>query len=110
MRRPATHLGGGHIDLPLIDLALDLARVLAVNGAPDRHGSAQHLLDCPREGLGARALGHHARNLVDIIDAEVTSVLDVLLLRKMQGKTLSSRNAAFTAQTIKQARGALSPP
>lgn len=49
-----------------------------VDGAADRHGGAQHLLDGARQVGGARPVPHLARHLDDVLQGDVARVLDVL--------------------------------
>merc|ERR1712137_1340966 len=68
-------------DLTVVDLLADLTRVLAIDGASDRHTRAEHLLHGSREvasiALGAHLLG----GLLDIVD-------NVLHLLAISGRLL----------------------
>merc|ERR1712038_860108 len=66
------------VDLAIIDLVDDVVRVLAVDGAADRLGRAQDLLHYPGELPGHRPGPHHPGSVDDIVQRDVTAVLDVL--------------------------------
>jgi hypothetical protein len=88
----------GNDNLSVIDGLDDIMRRLSVNGASDRLGSSENLLDTTGEVLGERLVGHFTGNLgasgwvqrgsanqagthrVDLVEGNVTRVLDVLLL------------------------------
>merc|ERR1712137_802757 len=75
-------------DLTVVDLLADLTRVLAIDGASDRHTRAEHLLHGSREvtsiALGAHLLG----GLLDIVQGEVAIVDNVLHLLAISGRLL----------------------
>lgn len=54
--------------------------VLAVDGAADGLGSAEDLLDGTGKVLGERLEAHLAGDLDNLVEGDVTTVLDVLLL------------------------------
>jgi hypothetical protein len=53
----------GNLDGSIVDTLDDLVGVLAVNGASDRLGRAEDLLDGTGEGLGERVVGELSGNL-----------------------------------------------
>lgn len=69
-----------NLDLAGVDALDDGVRVLAVDSAADRLGSAEDLLDGTREALGKRLEAHLAGNLDNLVERDVATVLDVLLL------------------------------
>ena len=50
-----------------------------INGAANTLGSSQNLLDVTGKGLGERLWAHLAGNVDDLVQRDVTRVLDVLL-------------------------------
>jgi hypothetical protein len=60
---PAIRLFLGNLDGSIVDTLDDLVGVLAVNGASDRLGRAEDLLDGTGEGLGERVVGKLSGNL-----------------------------------------------
>lgn len=70
----------GDDELTGIDGLLDLTRVLTINGATNGDAGAEDLLNGAREGLGKRAGTHDTSNSLNVIEGNVTSVLNVLLL------------------------------
>lgn len=53
---------------------------LTINGAANALGSSQDLLDIAGKVLGERFWAHLAGDLDDLVESDVTRVLDVLLL------------------------------
>ena len=74
----------------VIDLVNDVVRGLAVNSAADRLGCPQNLLDDPTELPGHGPGSHHTGSLVDVLDGDVATVLDVLHLLPVPGGFLQS--------------------
>lgn len=68
------------LDLTSVDTLNDGVRVLAVDGAADRLGSAEDLLDGTGKALGERLEAHLAGDLDNLVEGDVATVLDVLLL------------------------------
>lgn len=73
-------LFGGDLDLALGDLLGDVVGRLTINGAANRVGGTEDLLDGARELLGHGAGAHDAGNLNNIIKGDVAVMLDVLIL------------------------------
>ena len=72
----------------VIDLVNDVVGSLAVNSAADRLGCPQDLLDDPTELPSHGPGSHHTGSLVDVIDGDVATVLDVLHLLPVPGRLL----------------------
>lgn len=68
------------LDLAGVDALNDGVGVLAVDGAADGLGGAEDLLDGAGERLGERLEAHLAGDLDDLLEGDVATVLDVLLL------------------------------
>ena len=69
-----------NFDLPVVDPGLDVARALAVDGAPDGVARSQDLLDGSRELLRHGPFPHLPRDVDDLIEGDVAVVDDVLHL------------------------------
>eukprot|EP00850_Spirogloea_muscicola_P024804 SM001553S01434 [mRNA] locus=s1553:1209:2063:+ [translate_table: standard] len=72
--------GVRNLDLPVVNLLLEVLGVLPVNGAANGDTGAENLLDGAGEGLGDGARAHDAGNLKDVVERNVAAVLDVLHL------------------------------
>ena len=83
-----TNLGGGALNRPVIDTIDDVMRILSVDGAADRLGCAENLLDAAGELAGHRPGPHGAGGLVDVVHGDVSAVLDVLDLLPVPGGLL----------------------
>ncbi|KAI3477912.1 hypothetical protein L1887_60219 [Cichorium endivia] len=68
------------LDLAGVDALDDGVGVLAIDGAADGLGGAEDLLDGAGERLGERLEAHLAGDLYDLLEGDVATVLDVLLL------------------------------
>jgi len=68
----------GNFDFPSIDLLNDGVGVALVDGASNRLGCAEDFLDGARELLGHTAFTHGAGDRDDVVQGQVTAVLDVL--------------------------------
>ncbi len=78
MGRWSRNLLGGDLDGAGVDVLLDLAGVLAVDGAANRGRGAENLEDGALEVLGEGAGPHDAGDLVDLVKGDVTAVGNVL--------------------------------
>ncbi len=66
------------LDLAIGDLLLQILGVLAVDGAPNADAGPKDLLDGPGHLLGHGPVPHDPGDLDDVVEADVTTVLDVL--------------------------------
>ena len=67
-------------NLAVVDHLLHLGGVLPVHGAANRVAGSENLLDGAGKVPGARPRPHLPSDLVDVVEREVSVVLDVLLL------------------------------
>mmetsp|Transcript_28408 Transcript_28408/g.44167 ORF Transcript_28408/g.44167 Transcript_28408/m.44167 type:complete len:198 (+) Transcript_28408:51-644(+) len=74
------YLLGRDLDLTIINGGLDVPGALSVNGAANREGSSEDLLNGSRELTGHTALTHGTSNFNDLVEGDVTVVNDVLHL------------------------------
>lgn len=70
----------GNDNLAIVDSLDDVVGGAAVDGAADGLGGTKDLLDTTGKVLGHGLVGHLAGNVVDLVEGNVASVLDVLLL------------------------------
>lgn len=80
LKKLSANLLLGHLDGSVVDTLDHVVRVLAVNGATDRLGGTKDLLDGTGQGLSERLVGHLSSDLDNLVQRNVTRVLDVLLL------------------------------
>merc|ERR1719361_1988286 len=76
------------IDLPVIDLINHVVRIHSVHGAPHGLGGPQDLLHHSGELLGHGPGPHDPGRVDDVVQADVTAVLDVLHLLPVPGRLL----------------------
>jgi hypothetical protein len=70
----------GDLDFTGIDGITDILGVLAIDSAANGESSSQDFLDGTLELTGKRLVAHDASNLNNVVNGDVTRVLDVLLL------------------------------
>lgn len=80
-KRGQTDLGGD-LDVTRVDRLDDVVGRATVDGATDRLGGSEDLLDAAGQGRREGLLGvaHRAGNVDDLVELDVAAVLDVLLL------------------------------
>ena len=101
MRRE--HLLVVNLDLASVDALDDSVGVLAVDGAADGLGGTKDLLDGTGKALGERLEAHLAGNLDNLVERDVATVLDVLLLLAVSGlcqKISQVMTTPFACQNI----------
>ena len=74
------HLLIWHLKLPTIDRVNNIMRGLTIDRAPNRLRRAQDLLHSPTQLLRQRFRAHSSSDLNDLIEGDVSRMLDVLLL------------------------------
>ena len=67
---------GGDLDLAGANLVTQILGVHAVDGAAHGESRAEHFLDGSTELLGERLESQHAGNLNNVIERDVSTVLD----------------------------------
>jgi len=68
----------GDIDLAGVDLLADFSGSHVVDGASDRVASSKNLLNSSRKVTSHRARAHDLGNLNNLVDGQISVVLDVL--------------------------------
>merc|ERR1712105_135268 len=68
----------GDFDLALVDLVDDVVGSVTIDGAADRLGGAQDLLDGALQLARHGALPHDAGNVNDLVEGNIAAVFDVL--------------------------------
>ena len=84
------HLIGRDLESSLRDLSLQVARIFSVDRASDGRAGSEDFLDGTREGLGAGAGSHLPGNIDNLVEGDVSIVLDVLGLLPVPGGLLQS--------------------
>lgn len=82
------HLLSRHLQITAVNLVDNIVRRLAIDRAPNALRGAKNLLHSPAKLLRKRLAPHRPRNLDDLVQGDVTTVLDVLLLFAVTGRLL----------------------